>query len=178
MPAMTLPRRFAPALAGLVLLLQACGPRAPDPVSRTVFRSAGAGIWSAAAFQPARIEGDWHQAAGFTAGAAQGCAPGGAVFSRNAAGGLLVKARLCLDGREVTASGPVTLTGPGRFTVRGMGEWWVIWVDSGYRTLAIATPKGEFGFVLDRGRIGPDRLRAAAEIFDFNGYAKDRLKPF
>ncbi len=166
------------ALLALTLALAACGPRGADPVHRTVFRSGSAEIWSAAAFQPARIEGTWQQAAGFTRGEAQGCKAGGATFSRAASGQLSVKARLCLDGREVTASGPVTITGPGRFSVPGMGEWWVIWVDSGYRTLAIATPKGEFGFVLDRGRIGPDRLRAAAEIFDFNGYAKDRLKPF
>ncbi len=58
------------------------------------------------------------------------------------------------------------------------GDWWVLWVDSGYRTLAIGTPDGRFGFVLDRGRIGPDRLVAAAEIFDFNGYSKARFKPF
>lgn len=178
MPAMMRLIRLVLAGAGLAVALQACAPRAPETVGRTVFRNSGAGIWSAAAFQPARITGDWRQAAAYTRGATQSCAPGGAVFSQTASGQLSLKARLCLDGREVTASGPVTVTGPGRFTVPGMGEWWVIWVDSGYRTLAIATPGGEFGFVLDRGRISPDRLRAAAEIFDFNGYPKDRLKPF
>ncbi|MFZ1481687.1 MAG: lipocalin, partial [Paracoccaceae bacterium] len=70
------------------------------------------------------------------------------------------------------------VTGPGRLAVSDMADWWVIWVDSGYRTLAIATPDGSFGFVLDRGRIGADRLAAAAEVFDFNGYVRGRLQPF
>ena len=59
-----------------------------------------------------------------------------------------------------------------------MADWWVIWADYDYRTLAIATPDGRFGFVLDRGAIPSDRLTAAAEIFDFNGYDKARLRPF
>lgn len=54
-------------------------------------------------------------------------------------------------------------------------EW--LGVDHGYRTLAIGTPSGRFGFVLDRGPIPADRLDAAREIFDFNGYATAALRP-
>ena len=36
-------------------------------------------------------------------------------------------------------------------------------VDSGYRTMAIGTPSGRFGMILDRGAIPPDRLTAARE---------------
>ncbi|VDC31178.1 lipocalin family protein [Pseudogemmobacter humi] len=160
----------------LVLALLLAGCAAPEPVRIASFRPEGAPIWSAAAFAPARIEGEWRQVATFSA-AEPGCRPGGAVFRREGEA-LTIQARLCLNGREVTASGPVTVSGPGRLTVPGMGEWWVIWVDSGYRTLAIATPRGDYGFVLDRGAISSDRLRAAAEIFDFNGYAKGNLRPF
>lgn len=159
----------------LVVALAACVRSAPGP--EMAFRDPGAPIWSAAAFDAGRIEGRWRQAAAFTAGEGQACAPGGAEFTRKG-GRLHIAARLCLNGRELRASGPLAVTGPGRLAVPGMADWWVIWVDSGYRTLAIATPSGAFGFVLDRGQIGPDRLAAAAEIFDFNGYPTARLRPF
>ena len=158
-----------------VLALAACVSSAPQ--RGTAFRPASAGIWSAAAFVPARIEGSWRQVAAYAAGDRPGCAPGGAEITRGA-GGLQSSARLCLNGREVRASGPLGQAGPGRLAVPGMADWWVIWVDSGYRTLAVATPDGSFGFVLDRGAIPPDRLTAAAEIFEFNGYAKAGLRPF
>jgi apolipoprotein D and lipocalin family protein len=100
------------------------------------------------------------------------------VAFRPVAGGLAVSGQLCLNGQVVSVDGAVEVTGPGRLAVPGMADWWVLWVDSGYRTLALGTPDGRFGFVLDRGRIGPDRLAAAAEIFDFNGYSRARLMPF
>nr|WP_253944395.1 lipocalin family protein [Pseudogemmobacter hezensis] len=159
------------------MVLAACSAQKPADQTRS-FRSPGADIWSAAAFSPAGIAGGWHQVAGFSEGGGQGCRAGAAEFTQNGAAGLNIRARLCLNGREVSVSGPVTPVGPGRLSVPGMGDWWVIWVDSGYRTLAIATPDGSFGFVLDRGQIPRDRLRAAAEIFDFNGYRRDMLLPF
>ena len=158
----------------LALLLAACVKAAPEGGA---FRPADAPIWSAAAFDAARIEGRWQQAAAFSSGETPGCRPGGAEVRRGASG-LEIAARLCLNGREVRASGPLKMVGPGRMAVPGMADWWVIWVDSGYRTLAVGTPDGSFGFVLDRGRIGPDRLVAAAEVFDFNGYSRARLKGF
>lgn len=162
-------------LAALALLLAACA--APQPQRVTAFRSEKAPIWSAAAFDAARITGRWQQVAAFSAGDTPGCAPGGIEVTSGPAG-LAIKARLCLNGQQVQASGPLAVTGPGRLAVPGMQDWWVIWVDSGYRTLAIATPRGDFGFVLDRGSLPHDRRAAAAEIFDFNGYQKARLRPF
>ncbi|MFE3837114.1 lipocalin family protein [Pseudogemmobacter sonorensis] len=156
-------------------LLAACA--AAPGASVAVFRPEAAPIWSAAAFLPARIEGDWRQAAAYASGERPGCAPGAVEF-RQGAEGLFLRARLCLDGREVSLSGPVGIVGPGRLSVPGMEDWWVIWVDESYRTLAIATPSGRFGFVLDRGSLPPDRRAAAAEIFAFNGYSKARLRPF
>ena len=163
-------------LAGLLCLcLAACVAPAPDRIA--AFRPKGAPIYSAAAFDASRITGTWQQVAAFTAGSGPGCPPGAAEFRQGPTGMQLI-ARLCLNGAERVVSGPVQLAGPGRLSVPGMADWWVIWVDSGYRTLAIGTPDGTFGFVLDRGRIGPDRLAAAAEIFDFNGYPKGRFAPF
>jgi apolipoprotein D and lipocalin family protein len=158
-----------------LLLLAGCVQTASTKVD--AFRPAKAPIYSAAAFDATRLEGRWQQVAAFTSGAAGDCKAGAVEFARGPVG-LNLQARLCLNGQDVLAAGPVLLTGPGRLAVPGMSDWWVIWVDSGYRTLAIGTPDGRFGFVLDRGQIGPDRLAAAAEIFDFNGYNKARLQPF
>ncbi|WP_435258004.1 lipocalin family protein [Thioclava sp. FR2] len=72
-------------------------------------------------------------------------------------------------------SGPVKMVGPGRMEIDGQ-LWWVIWVDTDYRTLAIATPSGAYGFILNRGgKLPADRLAAAKEIFAFNGYDVAKL---
>ncbi len=161
----------------LAVLALLAGCVAAPKTQVAAFRPASAPIYSAAAFDAARIEGDWQQSAAFATAEAPGCRPGAVRFARGS-GGMAVKGTLCLNGQNVALTGPVSVTGPGRLSVPDMADWWVIWVDSGYRTLAIGTPDGRFGFVLDRGRIGPDRLTAAAEIFDFNGYSKARLRPF
>lgn len=88
--------------------------------------------------------------------------------------GLQLRGTLCLAGKAEAVSGTAPLIGPGRLRVQGE-DWWVIWVDVGYRTLAIGTPSGRFGIILDRGAIPADRLNAAREIFDFNGYRTEAL---
>jgi apolipoprotein D and lipocalin family protein len=140
------------------------------------FREPEAPIWSAAAFAPGQVTGNWRQVAGFAA--APGGCRGGAVTVDPAPGGFAVKGTLCLDGTARTVDALARPVGPGRLSVEGQEDWWVLWVDSGYRTLAIGTPSGRFGFVLDRGAIAQDRLAAAAEIFAFNGYVSGRLQPF
>lgn len=147
-----------------------------DGGGAVAFRAVGAPIYSAAVFDASRLAGKWAQVAGFASGP-QGCAGGVAEFVAGPSG-LEVNARLCLNGRETRVAGKLVAAGPGRFAVAGMADWWVLWVDSGYRTLAIGTPSGGFGFVLDRAGITPDRLRAAAEVFDFNGYAVGALTAF
>ena len=158
-----------------LLVLAGCVARTPHQIA--AFRPATAPIWSSAAFDAARIEGHWQQVATFSAGDGPGCRDGGADVRRGSAG-LDITARLCLNGRVIQAAGPLRVAGPGRIAVPGMADWWVIWVDSGYRTLAVGTPDGTFGFVLDRGTISADRMKAAAEIFEFNGYSMARLKRF
>jgi apolipoprotein D and lipocalin family protein len=156
-----------------ILLLSACAGGQREP---TAFRATEAPIWSAAAFVPAQVTGEWQQAAAFTA--KPGGCRGGAVSVNPAPGGFAVKGTLCLDGTARKVDALARPVGPGRLSVEGQEDWWVLWVDSGYRTLAVGTPSGQFGFVLDRGRISQDRLVAAAEIFAFNGYVAGRLQPF
>ena len=140
------------------------------------FRAEATPIWSAAAFDPGVIAGGWQQVAGF-ASQTGGC-QGGALEFAPGAGGFAVTGNLCLNGKATRINARATPNGPGRLAVRGQEDWWILWVDSGYRTLAIGTPSGGFGFVLDRGAIPPDRLTAAREVFDFNGYETSALRAF
>jgi apolipoprotein D and lipocalin family protein len=155
------------------LLVSGCGVAQRDSAS---FRDAEAPIWSAAAFAPSQVTGSWQQVAAFT-GKTGGCRSG-AITVDPAPGGFAVKGTLCLDGEARKVDALARPIGPGRLSVDGQADWWVLWVDSGYRTLAVGTPTGQFGFVLDRGAIPKDRLDAAAEIFAFNGYVSGRLQPF
>lgn len=155
----------------LALALAAC---ARDPAPGGAFRTPGAPIYSNATFDFARLPGDWAQVAAFGAS----CPPGRAQIAPDGT----LRARLCLDGSVTQVQGGITPTGPGRFRITGAApglltqDWWIIWVDTGYRTLAIGTPSGAFGFILNRdGPLPADRLTAAAEIFDFNGYDRSRL---
>jgi apolipoprotein D and lipocalin family protein len=152
-----------------VLVLAAC---AAKPPASTGFRAADAPIWSAAAFLPAQAAGSWRQVAGFQPEGAS-CGAGGVEITPEA-GGLRLEGTLCLAGVARNVSGLAVPSGPGRLSVGGE-EWWILWVDTGYRTMAIGTPSGRFGFILDRGAIPGDRLNAAREIFDFNGYRTEGL---
>lgn len=157
--------RIALALA---LVLAGCAAKTSGP---TAFRASGDPIWSAAAFQPADVAGTWRQVADFRT---SGSCDAGAVEIMSTSDGLQLRGTICLAGKAEAVSGVAPLVGPGRLRVNGE-DWWVIWVDVGYRTLAIGTPSGRFGIILDRGAIPADRLNAAREIFDFNGYRTEGL---
>jgi len=50
-------------------------------------------------------------------------------------------------------------------------ELWLIWIDESRRTAAVGEPKGRYAWVLDRAPAGgADRIQAAREILEFNGY--------
>ena len=54
---------------------------------------------------------------------------------------------------------------------------WVLWVDEGFRTAVIGNPEGTFAWIIDRSQKGgADRITAAREILDFNGYDVSQLK--
>jgi len=71
-----------------------------------------------------------------------------------------------------------TITGQGRFRLDwDDNDYWVLWVDEGFRTAVIGTPNGQFGYIVDRSRTGgSDRIKAAREILDFNGYDVSQLR--
>lgn len=76
---------------------------------------------------------------------------------------------------------PTKREGKGRYVVTmpdgGRRQVWVLWVDEGFRTAAIGNPAGTFAWILDRSATGgADRINAAREILDFNGYNVSQLK--
>lgn len=133
---------------------------------------------------PAALAGTWRQVATFADGRGAGCAPGFVTFTPSG-GALMAEGRLCLNGRQAAFRGPMAVTGPGRLRPAGQvqaplgQEWWLLWIDVDVRTVAVGTPSGDFGFILNRdARLPADRATAAREILDWNGYDTSRLRGF
>lgn len=153
----------------LAFALAACVAKTPGLPSGE-FRPKGGQIYSSAVLDASRLPGRWKQVATF--GPAR-CAPGGVEIKPGGTAAF----RLCLAGKDVAGAGPLQPIGPGRFAIAGQ-EWWVLWADGDYRTLVIGTPSGRFGFVLNRGGvISADRMTAAREILDWNGYDLGQFQP-
>ena len=143
----------------VALLLGACAMQAPGA------RDPSAPIWSSTRFEPARFAGDW------VVRQAVGAAPRQLAVTSATPDGFGWLA----DGVPRTAR----LTGPGRFVLDGKGagrDVWVLWVDDDFRTAALGTPDGSLGWIIDRGATGgTDRIAAAREIMEFNGYDVSKL---
>lgn len=167
--------RFLAPLA--LVAMAACAPEPPPP---SAFRPAAAAIYSNAVYDPARLAGDWVQVAAFAAPGAAPCARGRTQVS-GAGASLTHQAALCLNGQTLASSGALRPVGPGRLSPAAADgvlaqDWWLLWVDADYRTLVVGTPSGDFGFILDRsGSLPGDRLTAAREVLDWNGYDLSRL---
>lgn len=156
-----------------LLLLAGCVAKTPGPLG---FRNPATPIYSNAVLENEKLAGRWVQVAEFAPQGAPACRLGGAEITQ-AADGLHIAAQLCLGGAATRLSGPLALAGPGRFTPPKGEVWWVLWADTAYRTLVIGTPSGRFGFILNRGGALPaDRMRAAREVLDWNGYDLARLR--
>jgi apolipoprotein D and lipocalin family protein len=152
----------------LITLLLLAGCAATTPAEG--FRYPGKQIYSNAVLENARLAGRWVQVAEFATADAAQCKLGGAELTQTPTG-LTLAARLCLNGTSTSFSGPLRASGPGRFSPPKGEPWWVVWADVGYRTLVIGTPSGRFGFILNRdGGLPEDRLRAAREVLEWNGY--------
>ena len=157
-------------------MLTAC-TGAPDGDS-AVYRNSAVPIYSSAVLDSARMVGQWRQVAGFGP-QDSACRPGGANITAGPQG-LRAVLRLCLAGQDQAAAASLLPAGPGRFALADDAwpePWWVLWADADMRTLVIGTPSGRFGFILNRdGTLPADRLAAAREILDWNGYDLTRLQ--
>jgi apolipoprotein D and lipocalin family protein len=154
-------RSFA---TSLVLILAGC---AAQPTAQGL-RNAATPMASMVVLDTNRIKGLWHEVAGYPL--RPGCRPGTVGLTIEITGS---DCYLPVPSRGATLS----VTGPGRLTISGGPELWVLWVDGDYRTLVIGDPQGRFAAILNREvTISPDRLVAAKKILAFNGYDVSRLQ--
>ncbi len=162
--------------AGLaaLFLLASCGA-----VVGPGYRDQDVTIASSANFDASRYLGRWYEVARYPNPFQSDCAGAIAEYAASEITGQITVRNICLDadGRpsgEIT--GTATDEGLGRLSVRLQGvpvpaPYWVLWVDEGYRTAVVGAPNGRVGWILNRDPdIPPDRLAAAREVLDFNGY--------
>lgn len=173
-------RRARPLLLALAATLAGCGlgPGAS-------FRDDSVTIASSANFDAARYVGRWYEVARYPNPFQSGCPGAIADYGLSGTPGVLTVRNICLDAAGLPTgeiTGTATDEGLGRLSVRLQGvpvaaPYWVLWVDEGYRTAVVGAPNGRVGWILNRDpEIPEDRLAAAREVLDFNGYDLGQLQ--
>lgn len=170
----------------LLMMLAACAKSQPnEPVGGLleVYRDRSVPIGSALNFDAERYAGTWYEVARYPVPFEVGCVGVTAEYGPLPDGGLSVK-NTCrnVDGSvRSTIEGRADVTGPGRLKVQFdsipiPADYWVLWIDEGYRTAVVGAPSGRSGWILNRDpNIPADRLKAAREVLEFNGYDLGRL---
>jgi apolipoprotein D and lipocalin family protein len=166
------------------LLLSGCAARAPDDPFALFpsYRDRSVPIGSAALFDADRYLGRWYEVARFPVPFQAGCVASTADYGPMEGGVTVLNTCTRADGTISTITGTAELVGPGRLVVRFgsvpfvAADYWILWVDEGYRTAVVGTPNGRAGWILNRDPTIPaDRLAAAREVLDFNGYDVSQL---
>ncbi len=146
------------------------------------YRDPAVPIASAAAFDPSRYAGRWHEIARFPVPFQEGCTDTVADYAPRADGTLGVVNACLRDGALRRIEGVARPVGPGRLEVSFDGvpfvaaPYWVLWVAEDYRSAVVGVPSGRAGWILHRDPVMPaDRLRAARAVLAFNGYDPGRL---
>lgn len=165
----------------LILLLAGC---ASEGGVFSVYRDTDVPISSKAVFEPERYTGLWYEVARYPVPFEAGCVGVTAEYGLRD-DGLLSVLNICRnpDGTEKSRiAGTAEIVGPGRLKVRFdsvpfvAADYWVLWTDEGYRTAVVGAPNGRSGWILNRDPVIPaDRLNAARDVFQFNGYDLSRL---
>lgn len=170
-----------------LVLLAACGtPQPGEEVGGLfeVYRDTSVPIASKALFEPAKYLGTWYEVARYPVPFEAGCVGVTAEYGALPDGVISVK-NTCRNSDGSVRSvieGTATVVGPGRLKVAfpsvpfGAADYWVLWTDETYRTAVVGAPNGRSGWILNRDPVIPaDRLKAAREVLDFNGYDLERL---
>lgn len=140
------------------------------------YRNTSVQMTSMAVFEPERYAGLWYEVARFPAPFQKGCSNTEAEYAVIGPGTLSVRNSCMKDDALSVITGSAKVVGPGRLKVRlgnipFAGDYWVLWVDEDYRTAVVGAPSGRVGWILNRTpTITPDRLNAARQVLDFNGY--------
>ncbi|MFD2738403.1 hypothetical protein ACFSUD_02360 [Sulfitobacter aestuarii] len=151
----------------VLLMLSACGVQKAAPLVELPYRNPTAVMGGTTRFDPARFAGEWHVVARF---GQESLAPRSYVY--DAARGVIRESGA--EPRLYRVSGPGILS---QFDPVSDERLVVMWVDEGFRTAALGTVSGQRGVILDRSpQAAPDRLAAAIEILDFNGWDTGRLQ--
>ena len=175
-------------LIAALLTLSACGREVAEapPGEAVSFRDRTVPIASTTRGGPGDLNGEWVVSAAFGEGPVRGLdvtdrvrvalEPAGRgewTFTDRAGAWVRVPVALVQPGRyEVSTPQPAANVLFGTATPKLV----VLWVDDDFRTAVVGTPDGSFGWVMDRpGQGSPDRLAAAREVLDFNGYDLGRL---
>ena len=167
------------AVGALVALaLGACAPPPPKVTTLQSYRDRDALIGVTSRFDAKKFEGLWYVRQAF--------APKSDGLSfRMAQGGTMRMGATVCDASgacgTVAEDLAVTRISKGRFRIAMPSgearEFWVLWVDEGFRTAVLGNPGGTFGWIIDRSTTGgADRIIAAREILDFNGYDVSQLR--
>ena len=153
--------RCGAALA-LALLVAACTPE-PAPDLEIGFRNPTVTLAGSTRYDSARFAGGW-----VTVACLGTCAE--TVRYIPATDGVMLREAV---GEQVAYRS----VGPGILReVGGAGVLVVMWVDEGFRTAAVGDVDGDWAAVIDRtGRGGADRVAAAIEVLDFNGWRVEAL---
>ncbi len=157
----------------LALTLAACG---------TGYRDSSVQMTSMAVFDPERYAGRWYEIASFPAPFQSGCSQTTADYAVTDPATLSVLNACQKPDGPSTIAGTARIDGPGRLKVELDGvpvtaDYWVLWVDEGYRTAVVGVPSGRAGWILNRDpQIPTDRLKAAREVLAFNGYDLSQLR--
>jgi len=164
----------------MMLALAACNP--VDTIVPS-YRDTSVPITTKALFSPERYAGTWFEIARFPVSFQKGCTNTTATYALRDTGDLAVLNRCLVDGVEKQIEGTASITGPGRLEVLFQGvpfvkaPYWVLWVDEDYQTAVVGVPSGRAGWILNRTpTLRADRLQAAREILDFNGYDLSQLE--
>lgn len=149
------------------------------------YRDDSVTIASSANFDATRYVGRWYEVARYPNPFQSDCPGAIAEYGVSDTPGVLTVLNTCLDANgqpNDTITGTATDEGLGRLSVRLQGvpvaaPYWVLWVDEGYRTAVVGAPNGRVGWILNRDPdIPADRLAAAREVLDFNGYDLTQLQ--
>ena len=169
------------------LALAGCSRALPDEEVGglfEVYRDTEVQIASKALFEPEKYLGTWYEIARFPVPFQAGCSGVTAEYGALPDGRISVFNTCRTPDGAVRSkiSGSAEIVGPGRLAVTfpsvpfGAADYWILWTDDGYRTAVVGAPNGRSGWILNRDpQIPEDRLNAAREVLDFNGYDLTRL---